>query len=183
MPYPMHIFGSLHELTHVKLYMTWGQLDTFVFEKASEVMVHVWKNHVHRDGSGLAWNHCLNHDHRHRELRLTSNNNHVNDVDDTWVFERLKNLDFSEGSDRHPFLLVVHENPLEGNDVSRTFLDCLMNFAGEWSRWRWGVGAKFLPKRSFSQLGRNVIIVNRGTTRERAIVSQLLFLTRTSRPF
>jgi len=43
---------------------------------------------------------------------LTSNNNHINDVDNAGMLESFKDLDFSKGSDRHPFLLVVHENPL-----------------------------------------------------------------------
>lgn len=51
----MHIFGALHELTHVELYVTWGQLDAFVFQQAGEIMVHVWENHVYRNGRTLAW--------------------------------------------------------------------------------------------------------------------------------
>ena len=34
MPYPVHIFGAFHELAHVKFYVTWGQFDALVFEKA-----------------------------------------------------------------------------------------------------------------------------------------------------
>ena len=51
-------------------------------------------------------------DHRRGGIKATSNDNHVNDVDDARVFESLEDFDFSESSDRHPFLLVVHENPL-----------------------------------------------------------------------
>ena len=58
MPYPMHIFGALHELTHVKLYVTWRKLDPLVFKKAGKVVVHVWKDHVNRDGRALTWNQC-----------------------------------------------------------------------------------------------------------------------------
>lgn len=125
----MHIFRALHELTHVKFYVTWGQLNTFVFKKAGKVVVHVRKGHVHRNGETLAWNDCKVVITK-IENRLTSNDNHVNNVDDTRVVERFKNLDFSQGSDRHPFLLVVHENPLEGNDVPRTFLNRFMNLTG-----------------------------------------------------
>ena len=51
----MHVFGTLRELTHVELYMAWRQLDAFVFQKASKVMVHVWKDHMHRHRRTLAW--------------------------------------------------------------------------------------------------------------------------------
>lgn len=70
---------------------------------------------------------------RNRERGLTPNNNHVNNVDNARMVERFENLDFPESGDGHPFLLVVHENPLEGNDVSRTFLYRFMDLTGEWS--------------------------------------------------
>jgi hypothetical protein len=136
MAYPMHILGAFHELTHVKFYVTWDQLDTLIFKKASKVVIHVWKNHVNRNGRALAWRDCVSCDDRNRESGLASNNNHVNNIDDARVVECLKNLDLSEGSYGHSFLLVVHENPLEGNDVSRTFLDRFMDLTGEWSGWR-----------------------------------------------
>lgn len=76
------------------------------------------------------------------------------------MFESLEDLDFSEGSDGYSLLLIVHENPLEGNYLSCSFLDRFMNLTGKRLGWRRGVKAKLLPKCSFSQLGRNVIIVN-----------------------
>jgi len=51
-------------------------------------------------------------DHGRKGCKLTSNDNHIDYINDAWVFEGFENLDFSESSDRHPFLLVVHENPL-----------------------------------------------------------------------
>ena len=51
-------------------------------------------------------------DHGSKEYEVTSNNNHIDDVYDGRVFESFEDLDFSEGSDRHPFLLIVHKNPL-----------------------------------------------------------------------
>ena len=53
-PYPVHAFSTLHKLAHIKLYVTWRQFDALVFQKAGEIMVHVWKDHVHRDGRALA---------------------------------------------------------------------------------------------------------------------------------
>jgi len=44
--------------------------------------------------------------------KLTSNDNHINDINYARMFEGFKDLDFSESSDGHPFLLVVHEDPL-----------------------------------------------------------------------
>lgn len=64
------------------------------------------------------------------DRKLTSNNNHINDVYDTRVFEGFKDFDFSESSDGHPFLLVVHENPLKGNDLSCSFLDRFVHLTG-----------------------------------------------------
>ena len=49
---------------------------------------------------------------RRKRSKLTSNNNHINDVDDARMSESFENLYFSKSSDRHPFLLVMHENPL-----------------------------------------------------------------------
>lgn len=43
----MHIFRALDQLLHVKLDLTGTQLDAFVLEKASEVVVHVRKDHEH----------------------------------------------------------------------------------------------------------------------------------------
>jgi hypothetical protein len=63
--------------------------------------------------------------------QLTSNDDHINYVDDAWVFESLEDLDFSEGSDRYTFLLVVHENPLEGHYLSRSLLDRFMDLTGK----------------------------------------------------
>ena len=121
-------------------------------------------------------------EHESEEYKLTSNNNHINDVYDARVFECLKDFDFSESSDRHPFLLVVHENPLEGNDLSRSFLDRFVHLAGKMVRAE-NTTPKLesLPKRSFPQLGCNVIVMDRATSWERAAVSQLFFLTRASR--
>lgn len=45
----MHIFSALHELTHIDFYVAWGQFDALVFQKTSEVVVHVWEDHVYRD--------------------------------------------------------------------------------------------------------------------------------------
>ena len=92
--------------------------------------------------------------------KLTSNDNHINDIDDARVFESFEDLDFSEGSDRHSFLLVVHENPLQGDDLSCGFLDCLMYLAAKVVRGKCRVGVQLLPKCSFPQFGRNVIILN-----------------------
>lgn len=57
-------------------------------------------------------NQSVSFEHESEECRLTSNDNHINDVDDARVFESFENLDFPESSDGHPFLLVVHENSL-----------------------------------------------------------------------
>jgi len=54
----------------------------------------------------------VSYGHGDKVCKLTPNNNHINDVDDARVFESFEDLDFSEGGDRHPFLLVVHKNPL-----------------------------------------------------------------------
>ena len=51
-------------------------------------------------------------DNRRKGCKLTSNDNHINDVNYTWMFEGFEDLYFSESSDRHPFLLVVHKDPL-----------------------------------------------------------------------
>lgn len=103
---PMHVFRALHKLAHVKLYVTWGQFDTLIFQQAGKIVVHVRKNHVHRNGRTLA-----------------SNDDHINNVDDARVLESFENLNFSKGSDRHSLLLVMHENSLEGDDFPCGFLD------------------------------------------------------------
>jgi len=64
--------------------------------------------------------------HRRRGRKLTSNDNHINYINDARVFEGFEDLDFSESSDGHPFLLVVHEDPLQGDDPPCSFLDRLM---------------------------------------------------------
>ena len=67
------------------------------------------------------------HGHGNRGCKLTSNYDHVNDVNDAWVFKSFEDLNFSESGDGHPFLLVVHENPFEGNHLSCSFLDRFMD--------------------------------------------------------
>ena len=52
--YPVHIFGTLHELAHIEFNVTWGQLDTLVFQETGKIMVHVWKDHVDRNGRTFA---------------------------------------------------------------------------------------------------------------------------------
>lgn len=128
----MHIFGALHELAHIELDMTWRQLDALVFQKTSEIMVHIRKDHVHGDGGVLAWSaEARSKLERESEgYELTSNNNHIDNVYDARVLESFEDFDFSEGSDWHPFFLVVHEDPLEGDDLSRGFLDCFVYFTG-----------------------------------------------------
>jgi len=64
--------------------------------------------------------------HRRKGCKLTSDDNHINDVNDARVFEGFEDLDFSESSDRHPFLLVVHEDPLQGDGPPCSFLDRFM---------------------------------------------------------
>lgn len=54
----------------------------------------------------------VSREHGSEERKLTSNDNHINNVNDARVFESLEDFDLSECGDRHPFLLVVHENPL-----------------------------------------------------------------------
>ena len=66
---------------------------------------------------------------RGKRCKLTSNDNHINDVNDARVFEGFEDLNFSESGDRHPFLLVVHEDPFQGNDPPCSFLDRFMYFA------------------------------------------------------
>jgi len=124
---------------------------------------------------------CVSWEYESGECKPTSNNNHINDVYDARVFESFEDFDFSESSDRHPFLLVVHKNPLKGNDLSRSFLDRLVYLTGQTVRAE-NVASKreFLPKRSFPQLGCNVIVMDRTTPWERTTVSQLLFLPRAS---
>ena len=51
-------------------------------------------------------------DSRSGGCKLTSNDNHIDDVYYARVFESFEDLDFSKSSDRHPFFLVVHEDPL-----------------------------------------------------------------------
>jgi hypothetical protein len=107
-----------------------------------------------------------------KEREPTSNNNHINDIYDARVFESFEDFDFSKSSDRHPFLLVVHENPLKGNDLSRSFLNRLVYLTGQTVRAENAASKpEFLPKRPFPQLGCNVIVMNRATSWERATVS------------
>ena len=72
----------------------------------------------------------VSHEHGSKECKLTSNDDHINDVNDARMVESLEDFDLPESRDRHPFLLVVHENPLEGNNLSCSFLDCFMHLTG-----------------------------------------------------
>jgi hypothetical protein len=93
---PMHILCAFEELLHVEFDVAGLQLDAFVFQQTSEIVVHVGEYHVH--GQGV--------------LGITPDNKHIQKFHDTGMVQRLEDLDFSERGDGHAFLLIVHEDTL-----------------------------------------------------------------------
>ena len=47
--YSVHILSPFQQLLHVEFDMTWLKLYTLVFQKTCQIMIHVWKHHVHRE--------------------------------------------------------------------------------------------------------------------------------------
>ena len=64
------------------------------------------------------------------EEELTSDNEHVEDVDNTRGIQGPQDLDFSESRYRHTLLFVVHQYSLQRHDSACVLLNGLVDFAG-----------------------------------------------------
>lgn len=62
-----------------------------------------------------------------KEKKLTPDHKHIQNIDNTRMFKRLEDLDFTQSSHRHALLLIVHQNPLERYNPSSRFLNSFMN--------------------------------------------------------
>lgn len=117
---PMHVVCAFEELFHVELNLTGLQLHAVILEEPGEIMVQVWEDHVHRKWCFLAstceWN--VNTVSANGVFKLTSHDKHVKYVDYARMTQRLQYLDLPQGSHRHAFLFVVHQNALESNGLA-----------------------------------------------------------------
>lgn len=48
--YPMHVLRALDELLHIELDLADSELDTFILQQSSKIVIHVRKDHVDRQG-------------------------------------------------------------------------------------------------------------------------------------
>lgn len=79
--------------------MAWLQFNPFIFEETSKIVVHIRKDHVNRQ----------------RILLAASNNEHIQNFNDTRMFQCLEDFNFPESSHRHAFLFVMHKNPFQSD--------------------------------------------------------------------
>ena len=108
----------------------------------------------------------------------TSDNKHIQDFHNTRVFQGFEDLDLTQRSHRHPFLLVVHQNAFESDGVPCGFVNSLVDLPATASgiqNWQYKHNE---PESSLPQFGRDLIISLVRTPCKRAPIRLLLVFSR-----
>lgn len=70
------------------------------------------------------------YDIQHEPIRaLTTDDEHIQDLDDAGVVHCLENFDLAQSSDGHALLLIVHENTFEGYQTPSKVMDCFVDLS------------------------------------------------------
>jgi hypothetical protein len=114
---------------------------------------------------------------------LTPNDKHIQDLDNTWVFERFEDLDLTQGCHGHAFLLIMHQDALQCNNTPTGSMDGFVYFPVTMKSDVYIVQRcknQSLPKSTLTQLSRHIIVVLHTTAFERSPICFTLFFPRST---
>jgi hypothetical protein len=114
---------------------------------------------------------------------LTPNDKHIQNLNNTSVFERFEDLDLTQGCHGHTFLLIMHQDAFQCNDTPTGSVDRFVYFPVKMKSEVYIAQRcenQSLPKSTLTQLSHHVIIALHTTAFERSSIYLIFFFSRST---